>query len=108
MPQHLSTLTLNLSVDETDDREGIDLARKLRQELSLLSEIESIEPPPLLPDPRHKGAPIDWQTVVVSLAASGGVLTTLIGTVQAWLTRHERSSITLEIGGDKLIITGSS
>jgi Effector Associated Constant Component 1 len=42
------------------------------------------------------------------LAASGGVLTTLISTVQSWLTRSERCSVTMQIGGDKLMLTGAS
>jgi hypothetical protein len=107
MPSDLSTLTLNLEAD-ADERECIDLARKLRKELSGLPDIETLDSPLLSVDPRNKASGVDWQTVVVTLAASGGVLTTLIGTVQAWLTRHERSSVTLEMGGDKLAITGVS
>jgi len=36
------------------------------------------------------------------------VLNTLVNTLQAWLTRHERRSVILEIEGDKLELTGVS
>jgi hypothetical protein len=44
----------------------------------------------------------------VTLAASGGVLTTLINTLQSWLSRRDNHSVTLEIGDDKLVITSAS
>jgi hypothetical protein len=47
-------------------------------------------------------------TLLVTLAASGGVFTTLINTISGWLARDEKRSITLEIDGDKISITGSS
>jgi hypothetical protein len=51
---------------------------------------------------------LDFGTLVVTLAASGGVLTTLINVVQSWVARSDRHAITLEMGGDKLAITGVS
>lgn len=109
MTPDLNSLTLNLQTGaDADVRERIGLARMLRKELSGLPDIETLDPLPVPADPRSKAPGVDWQTVVVTLAASGGVLTTLIGTVQAWLTRHERSSVTLEMGGDKLVVTGVS
>lgn len=109
MPSDPSRFNLNIEAGpDADDQERIDLARRLRTELMALSDVEGIDSPPIPVNPRSKAPGVDWQTLVVTLAASGGVLTTLIGTVQAWLTRHERTSVTLEVGGDKLVITGAS
>jgi hypothetical protein len=109
MPHDLSRFTLNLETDlDTDEQGRIDLIRRLRKELLQLREVESVESPSITTVPGSKAAGVDWQTLLVTVAASGGLLTTLLGTVQTWLTRHERVSVTLEIGGDKLAITGAS
>jgi hypothetical protein len=46
--------------------------------------------------------------LLLTFAASGGVLTTLINVLQSWLSRHERRSMTLKIGDDELEVTGIS
>lgn len=51
---------------------------------------------------------ITWGTLLLTLAASGGVLTTLIGMVQSWLTRHNQRSISLEVNGNKIDINDIS
>jgi hypothetical protein len=104
-------LTLTLKIDaeaDADEQELQLLTSRLKAELEDLKELESVdlarkgEAPP-----RAKvGDPIAWGDLVLALIASGGVLTTLIGVLQNWLSRHERRSITLEIGGDKLNVTG--
>ncbi|MCB8978014.1 MAG: hypothetical protein H6657_11380 [Ardenticatenaceae bacterium] len=52
--------------------------------------------------------PVTWGTILVTLAASGGVLTTLINVISSWLSRNKGNSIILEIDGDKLEVTGLS
>ena len=101
-------LTLRIDPEPDDDNEELEqIVSQLRDELLEL-DVETVdtargEKPP-------EGAKvidaIDWNTLIVTLAASGGVLTVLIGTVQSWLTRHERSSVTLEIDGHKLNLKG--
>jgi hypothetical protein len=91
-----------------EDEEAVHLIRSLRRELVALPEIERVESATSAPPLGSKSLGIDLQSLLVTLAASGGVLTTFIGAVQAWLTRREKSSVTLEIGGDKLTITGAS
>ena len=54
------------------------------------------------------GDPGTLGAILIGLAASGGVLTTLIGTIQSWLTRNERRSIKLKIGEDTLEVTNIS
>lgn len=109
MPDGSTYFTLNIEGGpDADDEERLELGRRLRSELLALSEVESIESPAASAAPRSKAAGADWQTLMVTLAASGGVLTTLIGTIQSWLTRQDKASVTLEMGGDKLVITGAS
>ncbi|MBI3242190.1 MAG: hypothetical protein HYZ49_07850 [Chloroflexi bacterium] len=84
------------------------LTKQVADELREL-EIETVElgrneaPPGAM-----SGPGIDWSLVLVTLAASGGVLTTVINLLQARLSRDERRSVTVEIGGDKLTLTGVS
>ena len=60
------------------------------------------------PKKAKAGDPVIWGKLLLALTASGGVLTTLIGVLKSWLTSHERRSVTLEIDGDKLEVTGIS
>ena len=109
MPPEHTSLRLNLRSDiESDEEELTQLMRRLRRELSDLPDVERLESPKAPAPSRSKTPGIDWQALIITLAASGGVLTSLINTVQSWLTRHERTSVTLEIGGDKLVLTGVS
>jgi hypothetical protein len=102
-------LVLNIaSGPDSDDEEKAQLTRQLRNRLLELNELERVEAPAAPAQPGAKSVPIDWQTLIVTLAASGGVLTTLIGVVQSWLTRQDRASVTLEVSGDKLTISGAS
>jgi hypothetical protein len=50
-------------------------------------------------------AGIDWNTLLITLAASGGALTTLINLVKDRIT-HDKT-ITIEINGNKLSLTGA-
>jgi hypothetical protein len=51
---------------------------------------------------------VSWGSLIVGLVASGGVLPNLVGTVQSWLSRRENQKITMQIGADKLEVTGVS
>jgi hypothetical protein len=46
--------------------------------------------------------------LLISLVAPGGVLTSVINKIQEWLSLHNNCSVTIEIGGDKLQVTGIS
>lgn len=48
------------------------------------------------------GDPITWGMLLLTLVNAGGVLTTLIGVLQSWLTRHNQRSISLEVNGNKI------
>jgi hypothetical protein len=75
-----------------------------------LSDIEAIDLVHAgeIPERAKASASVDWGTLLVTLAASGGVLTMLANMLQSWLTRYDRHSVTLEIDGDKLEVKGIS
>lgn len=106
------TIHLLLSLDakpEDDDKDLARLTEQLREDITEL-DVEDVH---LVhageaPERAKADGSIAWGTLLVALAASGGVLTTLINVLQSWLTRHERRSITVEIGGDKLEVTNIS
>jgi hypothetical protein len=90
-----------------DDEETASLAARLREEL-VAAELDPVAAPAEAP-PGAKGVGTgELGSMLVVLAASGGVLTTLIGTAQAWLLRHADSRIVLEVAGDRLELTGAT
>lgn len=103
-----TALRLQLN-DGSDDEQTEELTRRLRAELLEIEEVRAVNSVrgSQLPD-GAKGDPVTLGTLLVTLAASGGVLTTIVNTVQSWLSRNEKHSVTVEIGGDKLTITGPS
>ena len=102
---------LKLRVDAgsgSDAEESAELTRQLRESLldldvGHIALAEAGDAPA-----GSKGIPIDWSTLLVTLATSGSALTALIGTVQSWLTGQGHRSVTLEMGGDKLTLTAAS
>jgi hypothetical protein len=105
------TIRLTLNVHDTqgtDAEELSTLTQQLRDELldtdvkevSFISEDNA-------PEGSRAVDPVTLGTLVVAFAASGGVFTTLINTLQSWLSRDEKHSITLEgADGNKITITG--
>ncbi len=111
MPDQTTHLMLRLDAGpDVDDEELAELTRQLREELLELDveAVDLVHAGELPEKAKGGGDPVAWGALLVALAASGGVLTTLINTLQAWLTRSERRSVILEIGGDKLEVTGVS
>lgn len=106
------TIQLKLNIDtgpEGDVEELEVLTRQLMEDLLAL-EVETVDLVASGEKPKRAkaGDPITWGTLLLTLAASGGVLTTLINALQSWLTRHDRHKLSLAIGGDKLEVTGIS
>jgi hypothetical protein len=102
-------IQLKLKVDagtEADKEELEQLTRQLRKRLLEL-DVESVD---LLSEEKvsqgAKGEPITT-TLIVTLFATGGVVTTLIKAIETWLTR-DRSVTIEEKNGDKLQMTGIS
>jgi hypothetical protein len=110
MTDQTTQLKLNINAGpEADIEELAELTRQLREELIEL-EVEAVDLVSAgeTPAEAKAGDSVTWGTLMVTLAASGGILTTLINVLQAWLTRHEQRSVTLAIGDDKLEVKGLS
>jgi len=97
-----------LARPDADERESAELARQLRHELLGLSEVEDVQSRLTSAGPRAKSplGSIDWQTLIVTLAASGGVLTTLISAAQAVLAKRPQATLKIKLGEDEVEITG--
>jgi hypothetical protein len=90
--------------------EGKDeLCRQLQSDLRELdAEVSRVSEATAAPSGSKGIGPADVSTLLVTLAASGGVFTTLINAVQSWSARHGDHGVTLEMDGDKLSVTGIS
>lgn len=106
-----NNIQLIVTLDATPDTDAEDLerlTRQLRDELSELDVQADLMTSGSAPANTKAGDVIEWGTLLLTLAASGGVITALINAIQAWLTnRNQPATITIEIGGDKLQITGN-
>jgi hypothetical protein len=101
--KHLSiSLTAGDCAPEEIDRE----TRRLRDQLREL-DVESVECARSLEMPDGaKGDAMTIGTLLVTLSAAGGVLTTLINAVQAWASGRAKRSLEIHLGPDKLTIAG--
>jgi hypothetical protein len=102
-------LTIDCSALGEGNLDALDaLTGQLREEL-LESDVEAIAVARgMAPPPGARAVdPVALGTLVVTLAASRGVLVTLLQTIQAWIKRHDKDSITVAgKGGMKIRITG--
>jgi Effector Associated Constant Component 1 len=98
------TLTVDASHD-ADEQERAELTRHLRRYL-IDRDFEKVELARSGVAPAGaKGDPAMLSALVVSMAPIA--LTALLGMLQSWLTRHERATVTVESGGEKLTLTGT-
>ena len=82
----------------------------LRDDLNEIDSIEKIELP-TKEEAAPKGAKpggelVEWGSLLVTLATTAGP--SFGNLLQSWITRHEKRKIVLEVGGDKLEVTGIS
>jgi hypothetical protein len=89
-----------------DDADAAELAQQLRTEL-VAHDLDPVVPDSTAPA-GAKGVGLDIGALLVALAASGGVLTTLLGVLQSWLLRHSGSRTVIEIDGDRVELTGAT
>lgn len=108
MAKDVTRCTIRIDTGSGDGEERTALYRRFRTEILKLGEVERVESEVVAAPRGSKSSGLDLQTLILTMAASGGVLTTLIGFIQAWLTRRAKATVTIEIGGDKLTITGAS
>ena len=89
---------------DSDEEERADLAWRLREEL-LDRGVDDVSHPSIRPPPGAKGGALEWAQLVVGVA---GTIPPMLMALQAWLGRHPRAAITLEIEGDKLTLDKAS
>lgn len=89
-----------------DAAERDALAGRLRSEL-VERELDPVVPESAAPA-GAKGPGAEAGSLLLALAASGGVLTTLVGLVQAWLLRNSGSTVVVEVDGDRIELTGAT
>ena len=102
-PAHL-TLRIDAG-PEADGEDQVKLAQRLRADLLEL-DVDRVEQVRSGTAPRGaKGDPVTLATLAVTLApvALKGIMEAL----EAWLSRHERASVSVESGGEKIVVTGS-
>lgn len=100
-------LLLRLGPEAGTDAEEVDhLTRRLRAEIAEL-DVEAVTAATGVasPDGAKSADPVTIGALVVALSASGGVLTTLLGVLNDWLTRRAaRHRITVTIDGDSIVL----
>lgn len=98
-------LTIEASCDIDEDMLE-NFVKQLRDDLLQL-DIDSVDhiPADIIPEGAKGDAEI-LGTLIVLLAASKGVLTTVINAVQSWMSAREQRCVIMEIDGDKLTLTG--
>jgi hypothetical protein len=101
-------LYLYINEEGLSKSELSDISISLQKELREL-DLESIElVETTQPRGAKSGGAFDWGSLILTMAASGGVITGLISLLQSWLGGNSQRSITLEIDGDKLELKGLS
>jgi hypothetical protein len=102
------TAKLLLHIDtgaDTDTEEQARLTDRLRADLLEL-DVDAVDRVHSGASPAGaKGDPITLAALAVTLAPVA--LNGLMKAVQAWLTRHDRSTVTAEFDGRKIVVTGS-
>jgi hypothetical protein len=103
-------LLIELQLDaDADSEEAERFGRQLRAELAQL-DVEAVSPL-VSADvaPGAKGAGVDWGSLLVTLSAAGGVITSVIAVVQDWLARHNAAqSIKMTIDDDTIVLGRAS
>ena len=104
-PLEQLVLIVNAGVGE-DDEAHAQLARRLRRELAEMDAISRVEAVRTGdPPPGAKGDVLSLSSLAVAVAPAA--LTALLNMLQTWLSRHERATVTIEGGGQKVTISGS-
>lgn len=90
-------------VPDADSEEAERFGRQLRAELAQL-DVEAVSPMTSADVAQGaKGAGVDWGSLLVTLSAAGGVITSVIAVVQDWLARHSAAqSVKMTIDDDTI------
>ena len=85
-----------------------ELTINLREDIENLEVEEIISPDNASqqPDKTKSADAITWGQLLITLAASGGVITTLIVSIKEWVLRQKDCMIKIELDGDTLELKG--
>jgi hypothetical protein len=89
---------------DSDDEERADLASRLRDEM-VDQGVDDVAHPDAPSPAGAKGAALEWAQLVVGLS---GTIGPMITALRAFLGRHPRAAVTLEIEGDTLTLAEAS
>jgi len=94
---------------DADERDVEELSLGLSNELLEL-DVDQVTPAPAVaPEGAKVGDAVTWQTLLVTLSASGGVLTGVIAAVSEWLRRRQVPvNVVLKIGQDSLTLPAAT
>lgn len=102
-----ATSNLKLIVDAgegSDAEETAALSERLRREL-LQADVEDVHFVREGTAPAGaKGDPLTMGALAIALAPAA--LTSFCNLLQTWLSRHEKSTVTIETGTEKILLTG--
>ncbi len=109
MSESPQLLALRLTFpDDSTPEEQEETALRLRHEL-LETEVLSVEAAAgVVPPQGAKGLPVGLDTLLITLAGSGSILSTVIGTISNWLMERKKCSVTLKLDGDEITVTNPS
>jgi hypothetical protein len=104
------TARVVLAADPAAEAEEIALLmERLRAEVAERDFDLVADPAPSRPPTGAKaGDPAAAASLLIALAASGGVLTSLVGLLQGWVQRSAVRGLVVEIDGDRLELTGAT
>jgi hypothetical protein len=101
-----------ISIDAGDNADPEELQRlslQLRRELLGLDVEDVTIAQATTSEERTKAADaLTWGSLLVTLGAAKDLLPSVIGVVQSWLSRESEHSVTMEIDGEKLVLSGAS
>ena len=100
------------SPDNLNEPEELErLSHNLRDELNELDVVEKVDLATKEGQQAPKGSKSGGEVAVLGsllVTLGGSLIPSLANTLQSWVTRQDRHTISLEIGGDKLQLTGVS
>lgn len=103
---------LLVEIDSAADDDAAQLEQLTQNLLGEIEEldIDSVELAPAAPGPHGSkaGPSFDWGTLLVTLADRGSVLVSVVTAIDDWLKNQGGRSVTVEIDGDRLQLTGAS
>ena len=100
---------IRLEKKHRGEREAERLGRQLRAELTQL-DVEAVRPATITDMPEGaKGGAVDWGSLLVTLSAAGGGVTSVIAMAQQWLAQHSAAQrIKITIDNDTIVLDRAS